>query len=75
MSGVRIPPGVPTWGVHLVEMCYNKFMNITKLLKNIFKTNMNTEFVPRVPDKTITIDWAKREQLMINRNRAETFGF
>lgn len=50
-------------------------MNITKLLKNIFKTNMNTEFVPRVPDKTITIDWAKREQLMINRNRAETFGF
>jgi hypothetical protein len=55
-------------------MCYNKYMNATKILKNIFKKN-ETVVVTRVPDKTITIDWAKRDMLRTNLNQDKQFGF
>lgn len=49
-------------------------MNITKRIKKFFSKTV-VEIITSEPDRSIEIDWVKRDELMTDRNKSRTFGF
>lgn len=49
-------------------------MNITKRINKLFVRQM-VEVQPKSNDRTIVIDWARRETMTIERNASRTLGF